>query len=431
MFPAPFIENLNDLLGKDRADSLLKTLDSEPPVSIRINPSKLLSNISEYDLPIDDSNKTMSQYGYFLSNRPSFTLNPLLHQGAFYVQEASSMALEKVLSLNLPIGECLLDLCAAPGGKSTHLLSMIKNNPSSFLVSNEVISSRATILSQNIAKWGESKVVVTNNDPSDFSSLVNFFDTILVDAPCSGEGMFRKDIASREQWSPENQKLCASRQRRIVSDVMPALSPGGIFIYSTCTFNTMEDEDNVSWMESQFDLDLKYMHKFFPSEPLCGEGFFIAIFQKRGESGKKTLPRFSVPERYSKKVDFVKPEFDLFLKGDLLKAYPREVALPMQYIESKLKVIRSATAVATIKGKDFVPEAEFALSMAINSNYYHSVEVDKATALSFLSKGNILLKDEPLGYILLKYKGLPLGFVKNLGNRSNNLWYTSWRIKML
>src|ERR1044071_5586576 len=196
-----------------------------------------------------------TEYGHYLSQRPSFTFDPLFHAGCYYVQEASSMFLEQALKQTIDLSKPLrvLDLCAAPGGKSTHILSLISKD--SLLVSNEVIRSRAKILKDNIVKWGYSNVVVTNNDPKDFQRLENHFDVIVVDAPCSGSGLFRREPEAIEEWSINNVQLCCQRQQRILADIIPALKGGGILIYSTCSYSPQEDEQIVQWMRNEFPLD--------------------------------------------------------------------------------------------------------------------------------------------------------------------------------
>ena len=173
----------------------------------------------------------------------------------------------------------VLDLCAAPGGKTTQLLSHLDDT--SLLVANEVMASRATVLAENVARWGRSNVAVTASDPSVFASLSGFFHVAVVDAPCSGEGMFRKDERAVAEWSPAAVRLCAARQRRILADVWPALAPGGLLIYSTCTFNRMENEDNVAWICAEKGASCLEMRHFYPGEDR-GEGFFAALLQKEG-----------------------------------------------------------------------------------------------------------------------------------------------------
>lgn len=287
MFPVDFIHSLETHFGEERARRLISALSGEPSLSVRANPAKISAEkLAEHFSDDVDGVVPWCPEGLYLKKRPSFTLDPLFHAGYYYVQEASSMyagvLLERAMRQLLAgrPGLRILDLCAAPGGKSTHILSII--GPNDILLSNEVIRSRASILAENVAKWGYPNVVVSNNDPADFSSLDAFFDIVVVDAPCSGEGMFRKDSDAVSEWSLDNVRLCASRQRRIVSDIWPALREGGFFIYSTCTFNTLENDENVAWIVSELGAELIEQRRFLPGEER-GEGFFIALLRKNGD----------------------------------------------------------------------------------------------------------------------------------------------------
>ena len=284
MFPAEFINVLRESAGSDRAERVLAALAAPPEVSVRVNPFKITLEAlrSHFGTTAGDPVAWAPGEGFYLKERPSFTLDPLFHAGAYYVQEASSMYVgvlfdKAVTRLGRRGGLKVLDLCAAPGGKTTHLLSRLDDT--SFLVANEVVPSRASILAENVARWGCSNVAVTNSDPSAFTALRGYFDLVVVDAPCSGEGMFRKDERAVAEWSPDNVRLCAARQRRILGDVWPAVAPGGFLIYSTCTFNRMEDEDNVAWICSELGGTCLEMRHFWPGEDR-GEGFFAALVQK-------------------------------------------------------------------------------------------------------------------------------------------------------
>lgn len=322
----------------------------------------------------------------------------------------------------------ILDLCASPGGKSTHILS--KMAPDDLLVANEAVSSRAGMLASNVARWGLPNVVVTNGDPSAFSGLEGCFDIVLVDAPCSGEGMFRKDADAVSGWSPDNVNLCAARQRRIVGDVWPALKAGGTLIYSTCTFNHFEDEDNARWICSELGARLESERHFLPGIDR-GEGFYCAVIRKDGDLRSAGTMRFNDRSRPVKDASgWLVPGYTVFEKGDLLKAYPAGLSAEMHALESKLKVIHSGVAVALRKGRDLVPEADLAVSTILRRGAFPECDLDIRTALKYLSREPVVLPDAPLGFVLVTFKGYPLGFVKNLGNRTNNLYPQSLRIRM-
>ncbi len=440
MFPEAFIKRLRSDLGITEANALLETLQSPPPVTVRINPRKIKDARQELSLPITAS-LDVSEYGFLLSQRPVFTNDPLFQCGCYYVQESSSMVLEHFFTYaDIHSGQefNVLDLCAAPGGKSTHLLSLLDTIPGAMLVSNEVISSRVTVLADNLSRWGDSNVVVTNNDPSDFGKLKHFFDVILIDAPCSGEGMFRKDDRAIAEWSEENVTLCAARQRRIISDAIESLKPGGLLIYSTCTFNHSENEDNTEWMVSGFGMEILEQEHLYPGK-VHGEGLFMAALRKNGISLKNSasqITRKSVTKSYYKaKIPFLQENFIPILKGNLLKAYPSDCLDRMLFIESKLKAIRSASSLATIltdrNGKTtLIPEPDLAFSEVLKRNIFPEVELTYDEASRFIRCETLTFPDSPKGYLLLTYLGHPVGFVKNIGSRANNLWPASRRVRL-
>ena len=273
----------------DEYVSLEKALQEEAPVSIRLNPAKQTAPVSRYE------KVKWCGTGYYLPERPSFTFDPLFHAGCYYVQEASSMFLEQVVKQYITSPVVCLDLCAAPGGKSTHLSSLLPER--SLLVSNEVIHSRANVLKENLIKWGSPYTVVTCNDPKEIGQLTHLFDVIVADLPCSGEGMFRKDPNSRNEWSMANVQLCAARQRRIIHDIWNCLKPGGLLVYSTCTFNREENEENIRYLVKQFDAEVLSltvedgwnispaieesfpMYRFYQHKTK-GEGFCLSLLKK-------------------------------------------------------------------------------------------------------------------------------------------------------
>jgi len=428
VFPAEFINEMRDSLGPERAERVLSALAGEPAVSVRVNPRKLtlVALRAHFGTLAGDVVPWASDEAFYLNDRPSFTLDPLFHAGAYYVQEASSMYVGQLFErAKAMLGKealRVLDLCAAPGGKTTQLLSHLDD--ASLLVANEVVPSRATILAENMARWGCSNVAVTSSDPSVFASLRGFFDLAVVDAPCSGEGMFRKDERAVAEWSPDAVRLCAARQRRILADFWPALAPGGFLIYSTCTFNRFEDEDNVSWICSELGGTLLSQRHFYPGEDR-GEGFFAALIRKAGT--------------YAAGPVAAADGLACLEKGSLVKLFPEAFVRDLARLEKNLRIIASGVAVATRKGRDLVPEADLALagdsvreavSAFLPELSYTSVEVSREEALRFLSRESVVFPAAPRGYLLLTYAGLGLGFVKNLGTRTNSLLPPARRIRV-
>lgn len=394
MIPVDFVNMMNSTLGEVRAAKIIDALGGDPLVSVRVNPFKMtLPELrNHFGELAGNPVEWAPDEAFYLKSRPSFTMDPLFHTGAYYVQEASSMYVGALFDRIMgDLDGCanirVLDLCAAPGGKTTQLLSHLPAD--GWLFANEVIGSRVPVLSENVAKWGCRNVTVTNSDASVFGKAAGSrggieFDVVVVDAPCSGEGMFRKGDQAGENWSLNNVNLCASRQRRILNDVWPALRSGGYMIYSTCTFNRMEDEDNVEWLCGELGAECIGMRHFYPGEDL-GEGFFAALLRKEGDfkGGRE-------PKRPSSKDK-----------------------VPYRIFQSEF------------------PEADEALAVDFDRNSCPVVDLDRNDALKFLAKEPLVFADQPLGKILLTYKGLALGFVKNLGRRSNSLLPSPRRIRNL
>lgn len=492
--PVEFKEYAIAALGEEVAGELFDAIGSgEEVTSVRVNPLKEVAAspntcvgmpeecFPDY-LPAEVEERVpWTRLGYYLKERPVFTLDPLFHAGAYYVQEASSMYMELAMTAiekdfaGRYGGEELsgrgffdhdiaaLDLCAAPGGKSTHLVSLLGKD--SLLVSNEVIKSRSVVLADNIAKWGCDNVVVTNNDPADFGAFEGTFDLIVVDAPCSGEGLFRKEPEAISEWSPANVELCAQRQQRILADIWPALKPGGYLVYSTCTYNKFENDGNLEWLKNKITSQLCTIAsesgailtkggglQFVPGR-VKGEGQFMAVVRKGGEWETSQMFRGGAKPSNSRKnkdskgknqpqlekgCTYLPDNYVKILQGDLVKAYRKELYEQIKYIEENLRVVLSGIAVANKKGKDYVPHADFALQGEIASMVatgtlpqgISAVEVSREDALRFLAKEPLVLPGAPMGYVLLVYRGLGLGFVKNLGNRTNNLLPMARRIRM-
>jgi len=395
--PEEFIIRTKKLLGEEW-DAFILALNEESPVSIRLNPRKINAELLSDFLPLSET-VAWAKDGYYLNSRPSFTFDPLFHAGCYYVQEASSMILEYYINKYFHSPAKILDLCAAPGGKSTHISSLLSDD--CLLVANEVIRSRANILSENLIKWGNPNTIVTNNDPSEIGkSLPCFFDVIVADLPCSGEGMFRKDPKVINEWSVNNVRLCAERQRRIIADVWPALKPDGILIYSTCTYNREENEENIEWICNEFDAELLEESRRMMPHKIKGEGFFIAGIRKKGETQN------------------LKPETQI-LKSEVKK------------IKSGSRIIYAGVTFEEKKAQDFIPAHSLAMSNTLSDTAFPRWEVDRETAIKYLRKEALqnVPNNIPKGYLLITYIGRPLGFVKNIGIRANNLYPKEWRIR--
>ena len=454
--PPIFLESLEGLKGFDK-DAFENVHQSGQQVtSIRLNPFKI-NNVSALTSIAENIEGKIpwTSNGYYLSQRPSFTLDPTFHFGAYYVQEASSMFLEHALQqctdLSQPIK--VLDLCAAPGGKSTLIQSLITDK--SLLVCNEVIKTRVNILAENITKWGAANTMVTNNDPKDFERLPNYFDVIVVDAPCSGSGLFRKDAAAIEEWSLQNVNTCSHRQERILTDILPSLKEGGSLIYSTCSYSESEDEAIADWLineegilstriniqaewniiETQSPKNGAYGYRFYPDK-VKGEGFFIAVFTK----GEKAIPAWlqssyktKSEKLVAKDIDIVKPylkdshDFFFIKQKEEVVAIPRHLENELAAIQSCLYIKKAGIKMGSIIRNELIPHHELALSTCINASI-PSIVVDKDNALQYLRRQEIRLTTDLKGWVLLTYQHLPLGWIKILHNRVNNYYPKDWRI---
>ncbi|MDR1347797.1 MAG: rRNA cytosine-C5-methyltransferase [Prevotellaceae bacterium] len=444
--PDIFLQRTKDMLGSEFSD-FEDAMNRETPVSLRKNPRKFADFANNENVGWCDN-------GIYLPHRTVFTLDPDFHAGAYYIQEASSMFLEQTVKQYCQNKDKIiaLDLCAAPGGKSTHLLSLLPEN--SLLVANDAIHSRTKILYENILKWGNSNTVITNNDPKHFSSLNGFFDLILVDAPCSGEGMFRKDSNAVKEWSVDNVKFCAERQRRILADIWTALKPGGLLIYCTCTYNKEENEENMKWLIDSFgakSLRIKtqpewgisensfpeiFSYRFYPHKTK-GEGFCLHILNKNGSNAyfpeKKENHR---KKNIAKNLNFVRKylsnadKYDFIIENCVVKAIPKELANEINIISNRLKCVSSGITTGTVKGNDFVPSHAVALSADLNIAEFPKINIDRHVALKFLHKDNIRFDCETAGYNLVCYNNNMLGWIKNIAGRTNNLYPREWRILM-
>jgi len=455
--PIDFISTLPSLLGSE-TEQFLSALKEDTPVSIHLNPYKAERNPMVFTSPAE--HVQWSDWGYYLNERPAFTFDPLFHGGYYYVQEASSMFVEHLVRQLVTQPAICLDLCGAPGGKSVSLLSSLPEG--SLLVSNELIRHRSNILSESLIKFGDSCSVVTNNHPRDFNAFTGLFDLILVDAPCSGEGMFRKDEVAAQEWSPQNVTMCAARQKDILNDVWPALKPGGVLVYSTCTYNRAENEENALWVadnlgaafidvqtEEEWGITPSFIHKavcyrFFPYKTK-GEGLFVSLLRK----SESALPEADLSSKASFTSKKSRKRPSLFLKDisdyaglimnaqlfDFMETDNRITALPkacseiMLSLRERLKIVSMGIDIGEKKGKDFIPSHSLAMSMELNRTAFSNYELPYDQAIAYLRTEAITLTDAPMGFLLLTYKNEPIGFVKNIGNRANNLYPNEWRIR--
>ena len=445
MFPEGFVQRIKSQEYID-SSGLLNALQEPSPVSIRINPSKWDKK------PLNSDPVPWCETGYYLEKRPSYTLDPLFHSGCYYPQEASGMFMEQVFKQVISKDEYvrILDLCAAPGGKSTHFSSLIRSQ--GLLIANEVIKARAAVLAENISKWGNDNTIVTQNDPSAFSELPGFFDVILVDAPCSGEGMFRDSLAVNE-WSEENANHCSERQKRILSDIWPALRDTGILIYVTCTFNPGENEENVKWLTSKFEAETIELdtsefkniteidsrgikgYGFYPGK-IKGEGLFVSVIRKTGNPAKvKTGTKSKhVKELQRRDIEIIKdwtafPSENIVKDGEEIFSFPGR-AEDYYSLQDYLNIIRKGTKICTSKKNDYIPAHELAVSDSIRRDAFPVAELDYSQAIAYLKRDNFFPESTPKGWFTVAYKGVKLGFCNNIGSRINNYFPVGWRIRM-
>jgi len=453
--PEDFIHSIR-LLIPDEAEVFFSASEEGVPVSIRVNPAKFWRNPLCFSPGKVAQTVPWSQWGYYLSERPSFTFDPLFHAGYYYVQEASSMFLEYVVRQVVHKPVVCLDLCAAPGGKSAILLSSLPEG--SWVASNEIVRQRAHVLSENLIKFGQPNALVCNNAPADFSAFPGFFDLVLVDAPCSGEGMFRKDENAVTEWSLKNVQMCAARQRSILTDVWDALKPGGLLIYSTCTYNMHENEENVRWIADELGAEFVSLpvskswgispalmpgveaYRFFPHN-VGGEGLFVSVLRKSASKKPGAVRNSFRKKNKNSGIPFVKDiaEYVPLLQSSedfcFVENKGKIIALPVRHADTlmllaeKLRVVSSGIEVGKKKGCNFIPSHALAMSTQLNPDAFFRQEVSYEEAIAYLRGETFVLNDLPLGFVVLTYKNEPLGFVKNLGNRTNNLYPREWRIR--
>ena len=420
--PTEFTEKTRLLMGEERFERYLKSFEEDVPVSIRLNPMKM----EEGRWKIEDAEPVpWCRNAFYLKQRPNFTMDPLFHAGCYYVQEAASMFLDEIITQITQKGRFFLctsalDLCAAPGGKSTLMRAALPDD--CVLYSNEPIRNRANILLENVTKWGYGNHFVTNAYPKDYRTSKMKFDVILCDVPCSGEGMFRKDEATIREWSPQNVEKCWRLQRDIISDAWACLNDGGLFIYSTCTFNTKENEENIRWMLEEFDAEVlpvdvkpewnitgsllegfnEPVYRFIPGIS-HGEGLFICVLRKGHQHTEEHLQQYC------------KPSTEV-----LYNIHNKAVKHPQQSSKvstGKLCSIHSNT-VRHLQEDCRIPQQ----AVQCELTYYQAISYLRGEAL-------ILPENTPRGEVAVTFQGYPLGMVKNIGTRANNLYPKAWRIK--
>ena len=457
--PDDFLTGIRQQLDGNLVEALLKGLNQNPPVSVRLNPLKTKATLQ--DMPMAETEVPWCRGGYYLKQRLNFTFDPLLHAGLYYVQEASSMFLDQVMRQYIGTSPVtMLDMCAAPGGKSTVARAALPEG--SLLFSNEPLRPRAQVLAENMQKFGHPDVIVTNNYAQDYAKSGIKFDVILTDVPCSGEGMFRKDPAAISEWSLQNVEKCWTLQRDIVEALWNCLKPGGLLIYSTCTFNTKEDELNVKHIAETFGAEVLTVNTEakwhisgsqvadFP-KPVCrfipglskGEGLFMAVLKKPGSSEPQAQKAKDKKARRNKternKANAIKPDmgwikdadnYQPVVNGTAVTAIPKAWKSVYDAAASTLKIMSAGIKMGEIKGKDIIPTQALALSTALQRDAFTQVELNYSQAIAYLRKESITLPaGTPRGYALLCYRKHPIGFAKNIGNRANNLYPNEWKIK--
>ena len=451
IIPPPLVRKLGNLAGFD-AMAFEEAHADSAPVAIRTNPAKPFGvDTTALDrVPWCDT-------GYYLPNRPVFTLDPLFHAGGYYVQEPSSMFVAHALQT---LGLCdqpvvALDLCAAPGGKSTLLNTYL--HPESLLIANEPIKARSVILADNLVKWGQANTVVTQNDPSAFGRLSGYVDVMLVDAPCSGSGMFRKDQTTANEWSESVVKLCSERQQRILADSIPCLKTGGILLYSTCSYSVEENEEVADWLCEHYGMEPVEIpihdawgieqsrseergcpgYRFYPHR-LRGEGFFLAAFRKTaitpGPSRRKVSHRRpAVSAKTLEEWIQVPDRFTTFNLGDDIFIFPAARVEELDMLQQVLYLRHAGTCVGKLVRGDIVPHHDLAMSVALRPDI-PVITLDNVQALEYLRKGDVSNSVNPEGYTgwaIAGYEKARLGWMKLLPNRINNYYPKAWRIATL
>ncbi len=448
--PIAFTERMRKQLGAEEAESLFAALDSASPVAVRLNPAKS----GDEGVWSNGEAIAWSKNGRKLKERPSFTIDTAFHAGAYYVQEAASQFLDYVIAGEELQGKRVLDMCSAPGGKTTIYSTAVGED--GLVLANEYVRSRANILADNVRKWGMGNVLVTNNAPEHIAQFEGWFDVVAVDAPCSGEGMFRKEEVAREDWSEEVVKMCAARQLSIVREAWQSLKEGGLFVYSTCTFNEDEDEGllrafieevgdvfepsqrveiDENWGIVRGEVGAFQTFRFFPHKT-DSEGLFVAVArkaepttQRTPKARKKVMQEVDKASRKELSRWLQQPDNHTFaMVADTVYAYRTEQFKAVQALSEGLTAIYSGVAMGQIfKGK-LKPDWALSQYVGLERKAVAVEEVDEALALDYLRKKDIAVGDMVEGMNLLTHKGRALGFAKRVGARCNNLYPNSLKI---
>lgn len=446
--PQTFLDSIASCPGFDET-SFTAAHEEPSPTSIRLNPFKKAK--LDYDLgdPVP-----WNSSGFYLASRPNFTHDLLFQAGCYYVQEAGSMFIEHALRSCMDFNRQLsvFDVCASPGGKSTLLNSLITKE--SVLVANEVVKPRSEVLAQNLAKWGTCNVVVTNNDPTAYSEMEEVFDVIVVDAPCSGSGLFRKQHDAVDEWSPDNVNLCSQRQKRILADIINTLKPGGVLLYSTCSYSASENEEIADWLTTDYELNsmqipleeswgivetqsqkqAAFGYRFYPGKTRS-EGFFCAVFKKPGTTEDHGHTRKSKQEKFVMLKPKEKEVFSNWIvaieehevikfKEDYLLTNAAAIHFVNRYQHLYLKKV--GTNMGSMIKHELIPHHDLAWSI-YKAEHIQGIECTTEEALKFLKKELQNIEGNK-GWNLMRYKGFGLGWIKNLGNRINNYLPNELRI---
>lgn len=445
--PEEFVRSMREMLG-DEAERLFSALDTPAEVSIRVNPAKPAEVFEGEAIG-------WSPNGRYLAERPQFTLDPLMHGGAYYVQEASSQFVAHILREDNLEGGRVLDMCAAPGGKTTVYSSLVGRR--GLVVANDINRGRTLALSDNVQRWGMGNVVVTCNEPEHIGAFEQWFDVVAVDAPCSGEGMFRKMDEAREEWTPASVEQCVARQRDILAEAWRALRPGGKLIYSTCTFNDREDEGIVRWLVEEYgdeivaaervdtedkwgivrsDIGPFQCFHFYPHSAR-GEGFFAAVACKTEGVTKRRTPKgrrkvFTTLQskdlaEVSRWVDDAKT-MSFRCVGDIVYGYSSAVMEDVIQLSESLSVVYSGVAMGQIFKGTLKPEHSLALFVGRNRDVVPEVELSLEDAQNYLRRQDIDAKQFSEGVNVVTYKGVAIGFIKRIGARCNNMYPKDLRI---